>query len=106
MILLRVVTQFAETQVTQFFIQDGKRIDAPAPTWEGLPKQAGLSPEMCEKLPSVFGNSDGFGGLRTWEAHKRMLSQPMVLTMSIDTDVSLVVSTFSHGKSQENENDT
>lgn len=86
----RVVTQWTEAKITQFLIQDGKRFDIPAPTWEGLPREAGLSRDMCLKQPLVFDERDTMTGNGGWDAHNRqLLNQPMVLVMSIGADVSI-----------------
>ena len=60
----------------------------PAPALEGLPKEAGLSADMCSKERAVFGEVDTMADNGGWEAHNsQMLSQPMVLVMSIGDDV-------------------
>ncbi|KAL2130175.1 hypothetical protein VTI74DRAFT_6807 [Chaetomium olivicolor] len=82
-----VVTQWSDTNVTQFFVQDGKRIDMPPPVWERLPQDAGLSAEMCSKQVTVFGERDQVADNGGWEAHNRqLLNTPMVMVMSIGTD--------------------
>ncbi|GAB1317444.1 hypothetical protein MFIFM68171_07654 [Madurella fahalii] len=81
-----VVTQWTEDKVTQFFIQDGRKIDIPAPTWDGLPNHSGLTAELCEALPVVFGDDDLFVQNGGWKRHTSMLNQPMVLVMSIGLD--------------------
>ena len=92
----RVVTRWTEAKVTQFLIQDGHKFDIPAPTWNGLPQEAGLSGDMCVNQPSVFTEQDDMmarnGG---WPTHNRqLLNQPMVLVMSIGADVSILISCF------------
>jgi cellulose 1,4-beta-cellobiosidase len=83
-----VVTQWTETKVTRFFIQDGQKIELPAPVIEGLPKEAGLSADMCTKQRAVFGEFDIVAENGGWETHnKQLLEQPMVLVMSIGADV-------------------
>jgi cellulose 1,4-beta-cellobiosidase len=85
----RVVTQWTGSKATQFLIQDGKKFDIPAPTWEGLPQEAGLSSEMCLKQPLVFDERDTMSSNGGWPAHNRqLLEQPMVLVVSIGADVS------------------
>ncbi|KAK0647981.1 cellobiohydrolaseI [Cercophora newfieldiana] len=83
-----VITRFAEDRVYQIFVQDGKRIDTPAPEWEGLPKESGLSDEICIKSLPVFGeeNLSRYARNGGWNTHKKVLSRPMVLAMSISTD--------------------
>ncbi|KAK3296190.1 glycoside hydrolase [Chaetomium fimeti] len=84
-----VVTQWTEDKVTQFLIQDNQKFDVPAPTWDGLPQEAGLSRDMCTSQFPVFGERDIMAELGGWEHHsKQLLNQPMVMVMSIGTDVS------------------
>ncbi|KAK5662371.1 hypothetical protein OQA88_8281 [Cercophora sp. LCS_1] len=81
-----VVTRFDTTAVTQFFIQDGKKIDAPAPVWDGFPKHSGLSAEMCSSAATVFDERDNYNSTEDWTAYQKLMSQPMVLAMSINGD--------------------
>ncbi|KAK0631560.1 cellobiohydrolase from Melanocarpus Albomyces complexed with Cellotetraose [Immersiella caudata] len=83
-----VVTRFEAERVYQIFVQDGKRIDTPPPSWDGLPKEGGISKEMCSKSAEVFGEPDRFGAKGGWDAHVDMLKRPMVLALSINPDVS------------------
>ena len=86
----RVVTRWTEAKVTQFLIQDGHKFDIPAPAWEGLPQEAGLSRDMCDNQPSVFNEEDMMARSGGWPTHNRqLLNQPMVLVMSIGADVSM-----------------
>jgi cellulose 1,4-beta-cellobiosidase len=85
-----VVTQWNETKVSQFFIQDGHKIEMPPPVWEGLPKEAGLSADMCQKQRQVFKERDFLAENGGWDAHNRqLLEQPMVMVLSIGPDVSI-----------------
>lgn len=85
-----VVTRFTETNITQFFIQDGRKIEIPVPAWDGLPKEAGLSADMCAKQPEVFNERDSFGMKGGWDQNlKQLLTQPVVLSTSINVDVSI-----------------
>ncbi|KAK4442127.1 Exoglucanase 1 [Podospora aff. communis PSN243] len=81
-----VITRFEEDRVYQIFVQDGKRIDTPAPGWEGLPKESGLTADICSKTPDLFEEFDRFGSNGGWNSHKEVLSRPMVLALSISTD--------------------
>ncbi|KAK0721262.1 concanavalin A-like lectin/glucanase domain-containing protein [Apiosordaria backusii] len=84
-LLVLVVTRWEEDRQYQFFIQDGKRIDVPTPVWDGLPKQNGLSEEMCAVQAEVFSERDSWAEHRGWETHRRqVLNRPMVLVTSID----------------------
>lgn len=85
-----VVTRWDENQVSQFFIQDGKKIDIPSPVWDGLQSgkaSGGLSADMCANQPSVFNERSAFAENGGWDTHKRqILNTPMALTMSIGVD--------------------
>lgn len=83
-----VITRFDDARVYQIFIQNGKRIDAPAPEWDGLPKEDALSADICSKSAKVFEERDRFAEGGGWNTHKEVLSRPMVLSLSINTDVS------------------
>jgi len=83
-----VITRFEDTRVYQIFVQDGKRIDIPVPEWNGLPKEAGLTADICNKTVKVFEERDRFAEGGGWKAHREVLSRPMVLSLSINTDVS------------------
>lgn len=84
-----VVTRWSDTNITQFFIQNGKKIDMPAPVWDGLPKEGVLSADMCSKQPEAFEERGEFRHNGGWVTHnKQLLDQPMVLVMSINSDVS------------------
>jgi len=63
----------------------------PSPTWEVMPEESGLSAEMCSVQPVIFGERGLFDENGGWDEHvSQLLAQPMVLTMSIDDDVSLL----------------
>ncbi|KAK4203477.1 family 7 putative glycoside hydrolase [Triangularia verruculosa] len=82
-----VVTRWEEDRQYQFFIQDGKRIDVPGPTLEGLPKKAGLTEEMCATQADVFSERYSWAEHGGWATHRRqVLDRPMVLVMSIDAN--------------------
>ncbi|KAK2010411.1 glycoside hydrolase family 7 protein [Colletotrichum eremochloae] len=83
---ITVVTRFEEDRVTQFFVQDGKRIDAPAPAYAGFPDESGISPGYCRVLPSVFGEANYFEQVGGYHHHNEALRRPMVLAMSISDD--------------------
>ena len=83
-----VVTRFEETEVTQFFIQDGKKIETPAPAWDGFPDSSGISAEYCNSQFTIFDDQDRFHQVGGFPRHNEMLKHPMVLTMSITNDVS------------------
>lgn len=87
--VISVVTRFEPTKVTQFFVQDGKRIDPPAPAWKGFPETGGLSEEFCQAQPQVFKKRDMFEENGGWKRHLEILSKPMVLSLSIADNVGL-----------------
>ena len=86
-----VVTQFTAESLTQFFIQDGARIDIPTPTWEGLPDSSEINPALCDTLFSVFSeDTDRYSDIGGWSALAEGLSLPQVLVMSTWADVSFL----------------
>ncbi|WYZ44021.1 hypothetical protein EsH8_VII_000457 [Colletotrichum jinshuiense] len=83
---ITVVTRFEETQITQFFVQDGVRFEAPAPGYPDFPEGSGLSDGYCRARADTFGEQDWFllfGGFTT---QNNVLRRPMVLAMSISND--------------------
>lgn len=86
-----MVTRFEDSAVTQFFIQDGTKIEPPAPAWDDLPANSGgITDKYCKASPGVFEERDIFNEVGGWEQHKAALRQPMVLAMSIKDDVRQV----------------
>ncbi|KAK4223566.1 Exoglucanase 1 [Podospora fimiseda] len=81
-----VVTRWEENRVYQFFIQDGKKIEVPTARWDDLPKENGISPDMCAKLPDIFSERDRFMENDGWKSHLEMVTQPMVMAMSLNVD--------------------
>lgn len=76
--------------MSQFFIQDGNKIEIPGTTYEGIPNEdADITPEFCEAQFSVFGERDRFNEVGGWSKLNSALEIPMVLVMSIWSDVSL-----------------
>lgn len=72
----------------QIFRQNGKTIEVPAPTWDGIPKENKITPEFCSAAPIVFNDRDRFGEVGGFDQLNNALSLPMVLVMSIWGDVS------------------
>ena len=70
-----------------FFVQDGERIDVPAPTFEGISDSADITPELCTNQFEVFGERDRYEEVGAFEAFNDALNLPMVLVMSIWNDV-------------------
>lgn len=84
-----VVSQFQENKLTQFFVQNGAKIEIPAPKHEGLPQDSSaITPELCSAMPQVFGDRDRFAEVGGFDALNKALAVPMVLVMSIWDDVS------------------
>jgi cellulose 1,4-beta-cellobiosidase len=81
-----VVTSFASDQLTQFLVQGGKRIDIPAPTYDGISDTSNISADYCTNQFSVFGDRDRFSEVGGWSQVQAALSLPMVLVMSIWDD--------------------
>ncbi|KAK4139078.1 glycoside hydrolase [Dichotomopilus funicola] len=82
-----VVTQFEENKLTQFFVQDGQKIEIPAPTWEGLPTDSSsITPELCSALFTTFDDRDRYSEVGGFDAINDALSKPLVLVMSIWDD--------------------
>jgi cellulose 1,4-beta-cellobiosidase len=81
-----VVTQFRPSGVTQYFIQDGKRIETPGPSYPDFPEQSGLNEDYCQALPYAFNELDRFNQVGGFHKHNEALSRPMVLTLAITDD--------------------
>jgi cellulose 1,4-beta-cellobiosidase len=82
-----VVTQFQQNKLTQFFVQNGKRIDIPGPKHEGIQGDtAAITPELCSSMFQAFGDRDRYSEVGGFDAINQALSVPMVLVMSIWDD--------------------
>ncbi|KAI9166322.1 Exoglucanase 1 [Paramyrothecium foliicola] len=81
-----VVTRFEEERVTQFFIQDGKKIEVPSAQAEELPDESGLSKDYCRAKQSLFDEPDRFDQVGGFSKHQEAVRTPMVLTMAITDD--------------------
>jgi cellulose 1,4-beta-cellobiosidase len=81
-----VVTRFQKTGVAKFFLQDGKKIEAPSSAYSELPDSGALTEGYCEQKPAVFGERDIFAEVGGWDRHLDVLTKPMVLAMSISND--------------------
>ena len=75
--------------MSQFFVQGGKKIEIPAPTFEGISDSANITPELCTNSQKVFGEFNRFDDVGGWAPLNEALRIPMVLVMSIWDDVSL-----------------
>ncbi|RYP67252.1 hypothetical protein DL771_007341 [Monosporascus sp. 5C6A] len=81
-----VVTRFERDKMTQFFVQDGKKIEIPAPTYDGLPASSAITPEFCDNQFKVFGDRNRFSEVGGFPQLNSALQMPMVLVMSIWDD--------------------
>lgn len=86
--LNRVVTRFTATNITQFFVQDGRKIEVPVPTVAGLPPHNGLTPEMCSAARPLFNERNRYAEMGGWDTNVKLLSKPLVLSMEINVNVS------------------
>lgn len=74
----------------QIFIQDGETIEIPVPNVEGIPSDTNtINPEFCEAGPIAFDDRDRFAEVGGFTALNDALAIPMVLVLSIWSDVSL-----------------
>lgn len=83
-----MVTQFKQNNVTQFFVQNGKKILIPAPTFDGFPDSSSITPDYCSAEFDVFGDRDRFDEVGGFSKLNEAFSVPMVLVLSIWDDVS------------------
>ncbi|CAI4217147.1 unnamed protein product [Parascedosporium putredinis] len=72
-----VVTRFEENKMSQFFVQDGKKIEIPAPTFEGLPDSSAITPEFCDTAFEVFDDFNRFNDVGGWPLLNDALRIPM-----------------------------
>lgn len=82
-----VVTQFKPGRLTQFFVQNGKKILAPAPTIEGISDTGDITAEFCTNQFKTFNDRDRFAEVGGFSQLDAALGVPMVLVMSIWDDV-------------------
>jgi hypothetical protein len=82
-----VVSRFERNRLSQFFVQDGRKIEVPPPTWPGLPNSADITPELCDAQFRVFDDRNRFAETGGFDALNEALTIPMVLVMSIWDDV-------------------
>ncbi|KAL8393746.1 hypothetical protein RB595_003477 [Gaeumannomyces hyphopodioides] len=81
-----VVTRFEKDKLSQFFVQNNKKITIPAPTWEGLPATGDITAEYCTNVFKVFDDRNRFEEVGGWSQLQKALALPMVLVMSIWDD--------------------
>lgn len=88
-LLKSVVTQFSESQIYQFFVQDGKKIDMPETTVEGVSGNK-LDEAFCKDQFAAFGDRDRFNEVGGWSKMNEALESGWVLVMSLWDDVSVL----------------
>ncbi|KAK3356854.1 putative cellulose 1, 4-beta-cellobiosidase [Lasiosphaeria hispida] len=82
-----VVTRFEDNKLSQFFVQNGKKIEIPPTTYDGIPKEtSNITPEFCESQFKTFGDRDRFAEVGGFAQLNTALRVPMVLVMSIWDD--------------------
>jgi cellulose 1,4-beta-cellobiosidase len=81
-----VVTRFEQNKMSQFFVQNGQKIEIPAPTFAGLPNTSHITPDFCNKVFEVFDDFNRFNEVGGWPQLNTALAVPMVLVMSIWDD--------------------
>ncbi|KAI0598281.1 putative cellulose 1, 4-beta-cellobiosidase [Biscogniauxia sp. FL1348] len=81
-----VVTQFAENKFTQFFVQDGQKIEIPGSTYDGIPPESDITPEYCSAQFKALGDRDRFSEVGGFDQLNAAVEIPMVLVMSIWDD--------------------
>src|SRR5690349_8937346 len=78
-----VVTRFSDNKLEQFFVQNNKKIEVPAPKWDGIPQDSSnITPEFCTAQFSTFGDRDRFAEVGGFAQLNAALRVPMVLVMS------------------------
>ncbi|KAK3314276.1 cellulose 1,4-beta-cellobiosidase, partial [Apodospora peruviana] len=87
---ITVVTQFKGSgstlsEIKQFYVQGGKRIDAPNSTWPGLEGNS-LTPAFCKTQKTVFGDQDRFNDMGGFDNMAKALAKGMVLVLSLWDD--------------------
>jgi cellulose 1,4-beta-cellobiosidase len=81
-----VVTQFRESGITQYFVQNGKKIKRPAPKDASLGKSGDLTESYCDNMFNLFAERNRFVEVGGWEQQNTFLRKPMVLTMALGHD--------------------
>ncbi|KAK3319570.1 cellulose 1,4-beta-cellobiosidase [Cercophora scortea] len=85
-----IITQFLGsgttlTEIKQFYIQNGKKIDMPASTWPGVTGNS-LTPDFCKAQKVAFGDTDRFNQMGGFDTMAQALAKPMVLVLSLWDD--------------------
>lgn len=82
-------------------MQNGKKIEIPAPTYSGISSSSAITPEFCTNQFKVFDDRDRFSEVGGFPQLNKALDVPMVLVMSIWDDVSLTSSINHFGEGRE-----
>ncbi|KAI0009692.1 glycoside hydrolase family 7 protein [Xylariaceae sp. FL0662B] len=81
-----VVTQFQENSFSQFFVQDGVKIEIPGAKIDGIPETSAITPEYCTAQFSALDDRDRFSEVGGFDQLNQVLDIPLVLVMSIWDD--------------------
>ncbi|KAH6671000.1 exoglucanase 1 [Plectosphaerella plurivora] len=82
-----VVTRFTDEQTTQFFVQNGQKIETPAPAIPGLSNVSGLNADYCLNVANELNTwQDTFNRVGGFQRHKAVLHQPLVMALAITDD--------------------
>ena len=60
--------------MSQFFVQGGKTIEIPGPTYDGLPNSSAITPEFCDAVFDVFDDRNRFNEVGGWPALNEALA--------------------------------
>lgn len=85
-----VVTQFSTSEIKQYYIQNGVKIQQPKSTVSGLTAYNSITTAMCTAQKTAFGDQDVFSQKGGLSGMNSALAKGMVLVMSLWDDVSLL----------------
>lgn len=72
-------------------MQNNKKIEIPAPTFDGISSSSTITPEYCTAQFQAFGDRDRYSEVGGFNAINNAVSKPLVLVMSIWDDVSFLL---------------
>ncbi|KAK7702612.1 Exoglucanase 1 [Diaporthe eres] len=81
-----VVTQFSSSEIKQYYIQNGVKIQQPKSTVSGLTSYNSITSAMCTAQKTAFGDQDVFSQKGGLSGMGTALSNGMVLVMSLWDD--------------------
>ncbi|POS71934.1 exoglucanase 1 [Diaporthe helianthi] len=81
-----VVTQFSSSEIKQYYIQNGVKIQHPKANVSGLTNYNSITPAMCSAQKAAFGDQDIFSQKGGLSGMNSALSKGMVLVMSLWDD--------------------